>query len=345
MIHDNGNVTFALGLVPDPHMLGHPPASLGLRFHSATREHALGQVKMLKDAGLPADLTNDDMSLALANAKEKLFGAGPDAYPIAGPPSFSAGVKATLAATTLTVPPRGVLTLPEWIAASATFACKEIMARVRALLGVTINTVEAAAQEFVTTRCTLNSVKNAPMSAIIAAFGPIFRTAYEADPVGERHMLIRFLPRELAAALQAYAAEPNNAGFDVAELVPGGARRLKLGDDALAAWATSILAPLLAKQARAAVAPIAAQPQPLAQPAQPAGPQHLYAAAGHSDRPPTTRHGQDTKATAHCVKCRGRGHVKKDCPEYTCAGCRVTAPGHTWPTCPNPVHGVYVPRK
>lgn len=46
----------------------------------------------------------------------------------------------------------------------------------------------------------------------------------------------------------------------------------------------------------------------------------------------------------HCLKCGGVGHIKAACAQYTCGGCNRTAPGHTWPNCPNPVKA-FTPRK
>jgi hypothetical protein len=35
----------------------------------------------------------------------------------------------------------------------------------------------------------------------------------------------------------------------------------------------------------------------------------------------------------------GGPHVKGDCPNYTCHGCKRVAPGHTWPNCETPLEG------
>ena len=37
-------------------------------------------------------------------------------------------------------------------------------------------------------------------------------------------------------------------------------------------------------------------------------------------------------------------HDKPHCPRYTCRGCRRKGPGHTYPNCPNPTFGAFVPR-
>lgn len=48
--------------------------------------------------------------------------------------------------------------------------------------------------------------------------------------------------------------------------------------------------------------------------------------------------------TGNCLKCNSPDHQKKDCPRYQCGGCHGMGPGHTWPSCPDPSFGAYVPR-
>lgn len=61
-----------------------------------------------------------------------------------------------------------------------------------------------------------------------------------------------------------------------------------------------------------------------------------------------SQHRAATPAVApalRCHKCGAADHTKASCPQYKCKGCRGMGPGHTWPSCPNPVHGVYVARQ